>query len=133
MTQDVKQTMDGCLPCQASVTSTMSSPMDIRETPEDVFQHSCVDFKGPIGGEYCLHVLIYKLSRYPLVQFVKSTKFIDLRPKLDNLFSMFRVPDSVTHDGCLPCNTQYWKDYTKEQGFESRLCMPEHPEAGAEN
>ena len=41
---------------------------------------------------------------------------------------MFGVPESITHDGGSPYNSGDWKDYAKEQGFESRLCTPEHPE-----
>ena len=56
------------------------------------------------------------------------TKTNDLRPKLDDIFTMFGVPESVNHVGGPPYNSQDWKDYTKEQGFESRLYTSEHQE-----
>ena len=41
---------------------------------------------------------------------------------------MFGIPESVTHDGGAPYNSEDWRRYAKEQGLESRLCTPEHPE-----
>ena len=41
---------------------------------------------------------------------------------------MFGIPESVTHDGGPPYNSEDWRNYAREQGFESRLCTPEHPE-----
>ena len=93
MIQDMKEMVEGCLLCQTGVGSTISPPMEIRETPEDVFQHCSTDFKGLIAGEYYLHVMIDNLSRYPIGQVVKSTKFSDLRQKLEDIFWMFGVPD----------------------------------------
>ena len=88
-----------------------------------------MDFKGPVGGEFYLHLTIDNLSRYQIVDVVKSTRFTELRPKLDKTFAMFGIPESVTHDGGAPYNSADWKRYAREQGFESRLCTPEHPEA----
>ena len=118
MAQDVKEWVESCIPCQASVGTVTSPPMELRETPENVFQHCSADFKGPIAGDYYLHVLIDNLSRYPVVQIVKSTSFASLKPKLDDMFAMFGVPESITHDGGSPYNSGDWKDYAKEQGFE---------------
>ena len=38
---------------------------------------------------------------------------------------------SLTRDSGPPYSSQEWKDYTKEQGFESRLCTPKHPEGNS--
>ena len=83
--------------------------MTIRETRRDVFEDVSMDFKGPVAGEYYLHLVIDNLSRYPVVQVVKSTKFSELRPKLDETFAMFGIPESVTHDGGAPYNSKLEK------------------------
>ena len=88
--------------------------MSIRETPGDVFEDVSMDFKGPVGGEYYLHLTIDNLSRYPIVHVVKSTKFTELKPKLDDTFAMFGIPESVTHDGGAPYNSEDWRRYAKE-------------------
>ena len=59
---------------------------------------------------------------------MKSTKFSELKPKLDDTFTMFGIPESVMHDGGAPYNSEDWRKYAKEQGFKSHLCTPEHPE-----
>ena len=45
-----------------------------------------------------------------------STRFKDLRLKLDDVFGMFGVPESKTHDGGLPYYSEDGKSYAKEQG-----------------
>ena len=49
----------------------------------------------------------------------------------DDVFRMFGVPKSITHDGGPPYNSEDWRSDAKEQGFESRLCTPENPEVNA--
>ena len=80
MTEDVKEITEGCMPCQASVGAVMLPPKKMRGTPDTVFQHCSVDYKGMVGGDFYLHVLIDHLSRCPVVQVVKSTRFTDLKP-----------------------------------------------------
>ena len=88
-----------------------------------------MDFKGPVAKDYNLHMMIDNLSHYPVVQVVQSTKFLELRLKLDEVFAIFWVPVLVTHDGGVPYSSDNWRTYTREQGFESILCTPENPEA----
>ena len=64
VTKDVRELVDSCIPCQASVGTKATPKMSIRETPGDVFEDVSMDFKGPVGGEYYLHLTIDNLSQY---------------------------------------------------------------------
>ena len=62
------------------------------------------------------------------MEVVKSTSFADLKPALERSFGLLGVPVSVTHDRGPPYTSHEWKRFSKETGFESRPCTPEHPE-----
>lgn len=59
----MKQFMESCLGCLAAVKRNMVQPMIERPTPEGVLRKGSVDFKGPIGGKYCLHTIQDNVSR----------------------------------------------------------------------
>ena len=73
-TEDIKELIEGCIPGQAIVGAVVSPPIKVTETPDSVFQHCRADFKGPIGGDFHLHVLIHNLLRYPGGQIYKVCK-----------------------------------------------------------
>ena len=127
MTEDARLWVKSCTACAASTPHTPPPPMVLRETPGRVWQHVSMDFKGPVGGDYYLHVTIDNFSRFPVVQMTKSTDFKGLKDKLVETFSMYGIPESVTHDGGAPYNSDNWRKFAKQQGFTSRRCTPEHP------
>ena len=61
-TNDVMEMVEPCIPCQASVGTTVAPKISVRETPGDVFEDVSMDFKGPVGREYYLHLVIDNLS-----------------------------------------------------------------------
>ena len=129
ITKDVKEFVETCRACSAAVKSNTRAPLEVRPTPDKVWQHCSADFKGPIGGEYYFHVLIDDLSRFPIVQVSKSTGFKELRKNLEEVFGMFGIPESITHDGGPPYNSEEWQRYAKEKGFQAKKSTPEHPES----
>ena len=129
MTRDAGEFEESCMPCKAASGHNGTPPMTIREIPERAWQHVSADYKGPIGGQCYLHVMIDNYSRWPEVTMVKSTAFDKLESKLEEVFVIHGVPDSVTHDNG-PCyNSADWKAFSRKWGFESRACTPEHPQA----
>ena len=63
-----------------------------------------------------------------MVQITKDTKFSSLLPQLEDAFSMYRIPESITSDNGPPYNSDAWADFTKSQGFRHRRTTPLHPE-----
>ena len=74
---DVRDYVDSCDFCAAAVEMNYPAPMTEREMPDAPWQHCSADFKGPVGGQYCFHVLIDNYSRWPKVEVVKSTSALD--------------------------------------------------------
>ena len=77
----VREFVEYCLPCQAAQAKT--------EFPEGPWQELHADYKGPIGKDWYLHVLIDQCSNmFPVVQVVKSTSLEQLQPRLEGAFAM---------------------------------------------
>ena len=96
LSRDVTEMRNSCIACQVNIGMTVSPPMIVRETPQDVFQHVNMDSKGLVGGDFYLLVMIDNIFWYPVVQVVKSTKISELKPRLEEMFTLFGVPTSVT-------------------------------------
>ena len=128
ISKDVKEFVETCKSCSASTTQSIQAPMEVRQTPEYVWQDVSVDYKGPIGGDYYLHVMICNLSRYPVVQVTKDTKFSSLLPQLEDTFSMYGIPESVTSVNGPPYNSDAWAGFARSQGFHHRRTTSLHPE-----
>ena len=69
----VRELVESCLPCQASQAGTETDPRPTK-FPTGPWQELHEDYKGPIGKECFLHVLINQYSKFPVVQVVKSTR-----------------------------------------------------------
>ena len=129
ITTDTEQYVETCeIGCAAASARNTPPPMVIRQTPDRPWQHCSADYKGPIGGQYYLHVLIDNFTRFPEVKMTKSTSMKKLYPVLDEVFGVHGIPETITHDNGPPYNSEDWRRYARECGFKSLRCSPEHPE-----
>ena len=127
-TEFVETCTDGCLP---ATPKNSPPPMLVRDTPDRPWQHVAADFKGPIvgnGKSYYFHVMIDLLSRWPEVTVVSSTSFDKLQDKLEDVFALHGVPETVTSDNGPPYHSKDWKNFGKQMGFQPIKVSPEHPE-----
>ena len=76
-----------CRGCNAAATHTTPVPLEPNLMPEGPWRELHADFKGPIGGNYYLHIVIDQFSKYPEVDILKSTSFKKLRPVLERIFA----------------------------------------------
>ena len=60
---------------------------------------------------------------------VHKTNFEHLCPALDHSLRLLRMPDSVTDDGGIPCQSQTYVDYAKKKGFDGHFSTPGPTEA----
>ena len=69
----VERRINGCLGCQATTYKPVRGPLRPTPLPDRPWQRVDVDFSEPLpSGEYLL-VIIDEYSRYPEVEFVRST------------------------------------------------------------
>ena len=125
----VKEYVQSCLSCMASLPGTGQEPMKSTPVPERPWQHIHADFKGPIGGKYYLHTFIDQYTKYPVVDVCTSTNWEQMEPMLETALGMLGNVESVTSDNGPPYNSENFRKFAKQMGFKHRKCTPENPQA----
>ena len=128
MNQEVKSYVESCLGCNSASIYTTPVPLQPNLLPDRPWQKLHADFKGPIGSQYYLHIMIDQYSKYPEVDVVTSTSFKKLRPILDRVFATHGIPETVTSDNGPPYTSHDIKMYAAEKGFSLTPVSPEDPQ-----
>ena len=134
----MEKKVNNCIACQATTYQPTRDPLKPTELPDGPWQHVDMDFWGPLPSGESILVVIDPYSRYPEVEFTRSTSATAVVPKLDKIFSTHGFPEKSKSDGGPPFNggdTHYFKQYMKWAGIDHRIVSPEDPEANglAEN
>ena len=128
----VKETLDRCIPCQATGQPNPPEPIRMPPMPDGPWQKVHADFYGPLpSGEYLL-VLIDRYSRYPEVEIVRSTKASVVIPKFDKIFATHGIPFSITTDNGPPFNSEAYRRYLHTLGISYDTATPKWPQGNAE-
>ena len=135
MTSKVEQFVETCVPCQAAnphnTQEVQGVPAEIR-TPWDTVH---LDYKGPIGNKYYVHVAIDEFSRFVDVDITTSTSGEKLLPILDKLWASQGTCNTLVTDNGPPYNSQEFAAYCRKMGIKHKPVTPLHPQANgiAEN
>ena len=97
----VAKMIESCLACQCTVPDISCPEYSMSPLPKSVWCEVSIDFKHVKPNEYLL-VIMDDMSRYPVVEPVKSTSISHVLPVLDRIFSMFGVPEIVKSDNGPP-------------------------------
>ena len=128
----VKETIDRCIPCQATGQQNPPEPLQMSDMPQGPWQKVHADFYGPLpSGEYLL-VVIDRYSRYPEVEIVRSTGASSVIPKFDKIFATHGIPVSMTTDNGPPFNGDEYSRYLKALGINQDPSTPKWPQGNAE-
>ena len=129
MGAEVREFVESCLPCQAAQARRETEPLKPTEFPAGPWQELHVDYKGPIGKEYYLHVLIDQYSKFPVVQVVKSTSWDQLKPGLEEAFATHGIPEKITTDGGPPYSGYEFGKYCERMIVQHHITTPEDAQA----
>ena len=129
MGQLVREYVRTCLPCAEAVSHTPLLPLKPNLLPERPWQNLHVDFKGPTGEKYYLHVVIDQYCKYPEVDIVSSTSFSKLEPCLDRTMTTHGIPEQLTTDNGSPYFSDEMARYAKRMGFKHHPVTPKTPKA----
>ena len=128
----VKATLDSCLACQATGKQNPPEPVKLSEMPRAPWEKLHADFYGPLpSGDYLL-VVIDRYSRFPEVEFVKSTKLSVLIPKFDRIFAVHGIPEVIKTDNGPPFNSDDFSRYLIALGIKHDPTTPVWPQANGE-
>ena len=127
-----EEKIKNCLACQAVKRQTKYTPLINTEIPENVWDTVNVDYLGPLpSGKYLL-VLIDQRSRYPVVDFTKSTDATTAISSLSRTFNLFGNPRNIISDNGPPFTSQKLKEFLKSRGVKHRKITPLWPQANDE-
>ena len=122
--QQVKKTLDGCIPCQAVGKPPSPEPLGTTKMPEGPWEVVHTDFYGPLPtGEYLL-VVIDQYSRFPEVEIVRSTKASTVIPKLDKIFATHGLPTVIKSDNGPPYISQEYRRYLEALDIRPEFSTP---------
>ena len=93
-----KEMVKNCSSCQATHDRTYDEPLQSTSLPPGPWHTISVDFKGPFkDGTYAM--VGYDLySRYPVVNYSRSTAFSCVKPILESWFSTFGTVNELKSD-----------------------------------
>ena len=120
-----------CMACQATERSGAAiMPLALKQMPEAPWENISVDYFGPIAPtkEY-LFVIMDDYSRFPLVENAYSTAAATLINILENILSIFGIPEEVTSDNGPPFDSLDFKNFSHHIGFCHRKIKPKWPQA----
>jgi len=125
----VQSTIEKCIACQAVDTKTKQVPMKITPTPENVWDTINVDFIGPFPNGQYIFVAIDQRSRYPEIEFLKTTSANILIPCMSRIFAAYGNPSKVVSDNGPPFNSKAFQDYLNSRGIKHQRVTPLWPQA----
>lgn len=128
----VEQKISNCLACQAVEKQIKSTPLKNTQIPDNVWDVVNVDYLGPLPSGQYLFVLIDQRSRFPLVDFTKSTNANNAISSLSRTFSMYGNPKSVISDNGPPFTSKQFADFLQSRGITHRRVTPVWPQANGE-
>jgi hypothetical protein len=83
----------------------------MTEMPELPWRTVHIDFYGPLPSSEYLLVAVNRYSRFPEVEIVHSTRASTVIPKLDKMFSVHGIPDTIISDNGPPSNGDEYARY----------------------
>ena len=117
MNQRIEDIVSKCFSCQISTKVHHTEPAKMTELPKRPWETVEIDFCGPFPSyEYAL-VVTDQYSRYPEVEFVRSTSLQPTRRKLKKIFATYGVPKKVQTDNGPPFNPKNSKSLQLRQDF----------------
>lgn len=129
--QQVETLIRTCLACQVNTPVTQTEPLKMTELPAAPWHSVSADFYGPLpSGEYLL-VIVDDYSRFPMVEFIRSTSANTVIPVLDKAFSLFGIPRVFKTDNGPPFNSAQFAEFANYLGFKHRKITPLWPQANA--
>ena len=131
MDRMVDEAVKRCMPCQVSTKSKLRAPLQMTELPDHPWQTVSIDFYTLPSGEE-LMVVSDDYSRYPAVEIVAGTAFQQVEKKLQHIFAIFGVPETIKSDNGPPFNGNDFKEFSQQFGFKHRKVTPVWPEANGE-
>ncbi|XP_028416732.1 uncharacterized protein K02A2.6-like [Dendronephthya gigantea] len=121
-------TIDQCVACKAAGRPKHPEPLRMTEMPELPGSVVHVDFPRPRPTSEYLLVAVNRYSRFPEVEIVHSIRASTVTPKLDKIFSVHGIPDTIISDNGHHYNGNKYARYMKIIGIQTKFSTPYWPQ-----
>ena len=131
----VEEHVKACKPCLAVTPGENYQPLQPNTIPDRPWQHVATDFKGPVGNQFYLLLVIDEYSRFPVVEIETTTAADKVLPLFDNIIATHAIPEKVKSDNGPPFNGEDMRMYAQQCGFCHKKITPAQPSSNglAEN
>ena len=99
--------------------------------PELPWRTVHIYFYGPLPSSEYLLVAVDRYSIFPEVEIVHSKRASTVIPKLDKMFSVHGIPDTIISDNGPPFNGDEYARYLKALGIQAKFSTPYWPQGNA--
>ena len=127
MTEDLKQVVRACKPCQESRPSIQKEPMIPHDVPAQPWETIGIDFFEWNGGNYLI-VADY-FSKFPVIRYMASTTASNTIAKLKTIFGEYGVPQRIFSDQGPQFTSTEFKEFAAKYQFEIRHSSPRYPQS----
>ncbi|RVE45154.1 hypothetical protein evm_010177 [Chilo suppressalis] len=115
-----------CRKCQENRPNNPELPVYSWSVPDRVWERIHLDFAGPFEGKFWL-VLADALSKWIEVKPMTRTTTAHLRQELDDIFTIFGLPQFIMSDNGPQFISQQFQRFYKERGIIHMRSSPYHP------
>ncbi len=132
MEKDVEKYVRSCHGCQ--VTGAMPNPEPLKPTPMPTaaWQDVAIDLMGPLPSKHYVFVVVDYYSRFYEVEIMKDTTSERIIEALENMFSRYGLPRSITSDNGPQFRSEIFEKYLEGNDIRHRAVTPLHPAANGE-
>lgn len=123
MAAQIKLYVDRCEMCKAikAPNKSLRPEMGKAFLVDRPFQHVYIDFLGPYPktkeGHLYIFILLDQLTKYPLIKTMSKATSSNVVKFLNEIFSMFGVPESILSDNGSQFCSVLFKDFLKSLGI----------------
>jgi transposase InsO family protein len=125
----IEELANKCTPCVLNSTRRERPPLQPTLMPSEPWDQLAMDFFGPLPNKNELMVVIDEMSRFPVVEEVKTTAAEHVCPALERIFGLLGTPSSIKSDNGPPFNGQKFSNFCLHHNIRHRKITPEHPQA----
>ena len=127
--EQVEDKIESCSFCQASAPAQQYPPLTPTPMPLGPWQVVAGDFFGPMadGKYWMVNLCLY--SRWFSVHEIPSVAGEHVIPRMRELFAMLGAPKQYMSDNGAPFDSQAFREFAAESGFDHRRVTPAWPRA----
>ena len=124
----IRDATEHCITCQAAGHVNPPESLHMTEMPELPWRTIHIDFYGPLPTSEYLLVAVDRYSRFPEVEIIHSTRASTVIPKLERMFSVHGIPDTIISDNEPPFNGHDFARCLKALGIQAKFSTPYWPQ-----